>query len=146
MLNSIGRTGLLDVSQPSRSHGRTELITKIVNPLSNCSTSVHPNVTRSTRTFEHNANNHNNSNFVNNYKKHNNHNNHITIIPARRATPCRDTEVQVRQAAQPSERRRQGRRDSGTAGRLAERGTPPGPSHCRGRGCCACGGEGRWLS
>jgi hypothetical protein len=76
MLNSIGRIGLLDVSQPSSSHasaslsGRTNLkvITKIqvANPLSTgncqCSTFVHPNVTgpSSTRTFkfEHNSNNH----------------------------------------------------------------------------------------
>jgi hypothetical protein len=45
MLNSIG---LLDVSQPSRSHGRTELITKVINLFSNCSTFVHPNVVRKT--------------------------------------------------------------------------------------------------
>jgi hypothetical protein len=69
----------------------------------------------------------------------------IKIIPARCATPC-DTKVQVRQAAQPSERRRQGRRGSGTAGRPAARATPPGLTHCGGQGCCACGGEGRLLS
>ncbi len=46
MLNSIRRIGLLDVSQPSRSHGRKEPITKIVNPLSNCSTFIHHNVTK----------------------------------------------------------------------------------------------------
>jgi hypothetical protein len=66
-------------------------------------------------------------------------------MPALHETPC-DAEVQVRQAAQPSERRRQGRRCSGTAGRPAARATPPGPTRCRGRGCCACGGEGRQLS
>jgi hypothetical protein len=103
---------------------------------------------RSTRTFEHNSNNHNKSNNSNNYKSTVTIISIITIIkiiPARRATPC-DAEVQVRQAAQPSVRRRQGRRGSGTAGRPAGRATPPGPTRCRGRGYCACGGEGRRLS
>jgi hypothetical protein len=50
----------------------------------------------------------------------------IKIIPARRATPC-DTKVQVLQAAQPRERRRQGRRAAGAEG--------VAPAAGRGAGC-----------
>ena len=78
MLNCISRLrmGLLDVSQPSRLHGRTELITKIINLFSNCSTFVNPNVIRKTEISAYLLkmfNKHNNSN---NLKKHNNVNNH----------------------------------------------------------------------
>jgi hypothetical protein len=75
-LNYISRIGLLDVSHPSRSHGRTELITKFINLLSNCSTFVHPNVIRKTEISAYllkKFNKHNNSN---NLKKNNNVNNH----------------------------------------------------------------------
>ncbi len=113
MLNSIGRLGLLDVSQPSRLHGQTELITMIVNPLSDCSTFVHPNVTKINAYLRTKSNNHKNGNNVNNYKSTViSIITRIKIIPARRATPGK-AEVQVRQAAQPSERLRQGRRCSG---------------------------------
>ncbi len=105
---------------------------------------------RSTRTFENNSNNHNNSNNVNNYKS--TIIKIIKLIPARRATPC-DAEVQVRQAAQPSERRaradaiqvlqaaqprerrRQGRRAAGTEG--------VAPASGRGAGCHS--GQGRGV-
>ncbi len=71
MLNSIGRIVLLDVSQPSYSHGWTVLISQTVNLFSNCSTIVHPNVVRKTKinAYLKKFNKHNNSNNVINYRK-----------------------------------------------------------------------------
>ena len=47
--DSVLRIGLRDVSKPTRSHGRTELISQIVNLLSDCSALVRPNVVRNTQ-------------------------------------------------------------------------------------------------
>jgi hypothetical protein len=40
----MSRIGLPNESQPSLSHGRTELISQIFNPVCNCSTFIDPNV------------------------------------------------------------------------------------------------------
>ncbi len=63
----------------------------------------------------------------------------IKILPARLATPC-DAEVQVRQAAQPRERRRQGRRATGGEGVAHAAGRGAGCHRGRGRGSGERGG------
>jgi hypothetical protein len=62
----VDSIGLLNVSQPSLAHGRTELISQIVNPFRNCSTFRDPNMIRKTQI---------NANLSTSYNKHNNINN-----------------------------------------------------------------------
>jgi hypothetical protein len=68
ILISIGRIGLPNVSQPSLSHGRTELISQTFNQFCNCSTFIDLNVIRNTEisaNLSTKCNKHNNSNNIN---------------------------------------------------------------------------------
>ena len=81
ILISDGNIGLLNVVKPTLSHGRTELVSQIVNSFCNCSTFLDPNMVWKTQlsanlsTICNYYNNINNIKNYNNINKQNNHNN-----------------------------------------------------------------------
>ena len=70
-----GNIGLLNVLKPTLLHGRTELVSQIVNSFCNCSTFLDPNMVWKTQLSANLSTICNNYNNINNINRQNNHNN-----------------------------------------------------------------------